>query len=98
MELWLQWQADVLRAAASATADWMTRRRDGTAAALHALARLSAYQDVNDASRLQSEWIAEQTKRLKSDMRALSTPTLLPQREAQEAQPSVDHRQTRQAF
>ncbi len=71
IELWLQWQADILKAAAPAAADWMTRRREGTAAALHALERLSACRDAKDASRIQSEWIEDETKRLETDMRAL---------------------------
>lgn len=76
MELWLQWQADVLKAAAPAAADWMTRRREGTEAALQTLARLNACHDIKDASEIQNEWIEGETKRLESDMRALSSPAL----------------------
>jgi hypothetical protein len=77
MELWLQWQADLLTSAAPAFADWMARRREGTEAALHALERLCACEDMADASRIQSEWIEGETKRLETDMRVLTGAALL---------------------
>jgi hypothetical protein len=95
MEIWLQWQAELLKVAGPATADWMTRRREGTESALRALERLCACQDPNDASKIQSEWIAEESKRLESDMRALSSPTLFPPRVA--AQASRHAAQTKRA-
>ena len=57
IDFWLQWQADMLKAAAPATADWIARRCEGTEAALRALERLTACQDVEDASKIQGEWI-----------------------------------------
>lgn len=77
VELWLQWQADVLKSAAPAMADWVARRRQGTEAALHALERLCACEDMADASRIQSEWIEEETKRLETDMRAFADAALV---------------------
>ncbi len=85
IELWLQWQADMLKAAAPATAHWIARRREGTEAALHALERLIACEDVEDASKIQGEWIEGETKRLESDVRALSGQALLWSRETGKA-------------
>lgn len=85
MELWLQWQADMLRAAAPAAAEWMTRRREGTAVALKTLERLSACQDVKEVSRIQSEWVEDETKRLETDMRALGGLSFLWSREPAKA-------------
>lgn len=82
VELWLQWQADMLKAAAPAMADWVARRREGTEAALQALERLCACADVADASKIQTEWIEGETKRLETDMRAL---TVVRRREAARA-------------
>jgi hypothetical protein len=76
MEIWLQWQADLLKAAAPAVTDWMTRRREGTEAALQALERLTACQDAKDASKIQTEWIEGETKRLESDMQSFFSPPL----------------------
>jgi len=72
MEFWLQWQADMMKTAASVTTDWLSRRREGAESALRALERLSACHDVNEASKVQREWIADEAERLGSDMRALS--------------------------
>ncbi len=77
MELWLQWQADLLKSAAPALADWVARRREGTEAALHALERLCTCEDIADASKIQSEWIEGETKRLETDMRALTGAALV---------------------
>jgi hypothetical protein len=77
VELWLQWQADMLRSAAPAMADWVARRREGTEAALHALERLCTCEDMADASKIQSEWIEEETKRLETDMRAFADAALV---------------------
>lgn len=85
MELWLQWQADLLKAVAPAAGDWMTRRREGTEAALLALARLTACQDAKEASKIQSEWVEGESKRLESDMRALSNPAFLWPRDSAKA-------------
>lgn len=88
VELWLQWQADMLKAVAPAMADWVTRRREGTEAALHALERLCACEDIADASTIQTEWIEGEAKRLETDMRALTgTATLVRRREATKAGP-----------
>lgn len=72
MQLWLQWQADVLKTMAPQTTDWMRRRREGTEAALHALEQLCACHNVAEASKVQNQWLEDETKRLESDMRALS--------------------------
>ena len=85
VELWLQWQADMLKAVAPAMADWVTRRREGTEAALHALERLCACEDVADASKIQAEWIEGETKRLETDMRALTDAAVVRRREAARA-------------
>jgi hypothetical protein len=37
VQIWLQWQADVLKAVAPTTTDWMKRRSEGTEAARRAL-------------------------------------------------------------
>jgi hypothetical protein len=85
MELWLQWQADLLKAAAPATAEWLTRRREGTAAALETLERLGTCQDIKEVSRIQSEWVEDETKRLETDMRVLGGLSFLWPREAAKA-------------
>jgi hypothetical protein len=76
MELWLQWQSEVLKAAAPATAEWMERRREGTDAALRTFQRLCACEDANDAAKIQSEWVNDESQRLKSDLESLSSPAL----------------------
>jgi len=70
MRVWLQWQAGVLNVAAPATADWFKRRREGTVAALHVLERLASCQDGLDASKVQREWIEDETQRLQEDWQA----------------------------
>src|SRR5579883_1688588 len=57
MQFWLQWQANMLKAVAPTTAEWMERRRQGTEAALHALDRLCACHSAAEASKVQSEWL-----------------------------------------
>lgn len=75
-ELWLQWQADMLKAAAPMAAEWMNRRRDGTQAALQAIHQLCACDSANDMVRVQKEWMAEEAKRLESDFRSLTSANL----------------------
>lgn len=53
VELWLQWQADVLKVAAPAAADWMARRREETEATLSAVQQLCACEDPKEAARIQ---------------------------------------------
>jgi hypothetical protein len=77
MQLWLQWQWGMLNAIAPTTTDWVTRRREGTEAALRALERLCACHNVAEASKVQNEWFEDEAKRLESDMRALSNSALL---------------------
>jgi len=91
MQFWLQWQADMLKAFAPTTTDWLGRRREGTEAALHALERLCACHNVADASKVQNEWIEDEAKRLESDMRALSNSALLWSREAAKANRPATH-------
>jgi len=76
IQLWLQWQTGMLKAAEQATTEWMVRRREGAEAALHTLERLTACEDPKDASAIQSEWIEQETKRLESDWRALGAQAL----------------------
>jgi hypothetical protein len=82
MRIWLQWQAGVLNAAAPATADWFRRRCAGTEAALHALERLASCHDGLDASKVQREWLEEETQRLQEDWRALTNQAFQWSREA----------------
>jgi hypothetical protein len=72
LETWLQLQSDALSMVAPATAEWMSRRREGTAAAIEAIERLSKSKDVQEATRVQSDWIKDESKRLEADMRALA--------------------------
>lgn len=85
MEVWFQWQADMLKTAAPIAADWMARRREGVEAVLRALERLGGCQDVKEISRIQSEWIEDETRRLESDARAFGNPALLWPREVAKA-------------
>ena len=73
MEFWFHWQADVLKTATPAAAEWMTRRREGAEAALQALERLCACHDAREVSKIQTEWVEDEQKRLEQDMRALGT-------------------------
>lgn len=82
MEMWLQWQADVLKAAAPVTAEWLARRREGTESALGALQRLCACEDAEGAAKVQSDWVSSETKRLESDLRCLSGSALFWSRDA----------------
>jgi hypothetical protein len=82
MRTWLQWQAAFLNAAAPTTADWFKRRCAGTEAALHVLGRLSSCRDGLDASKVQREWIEDETRRLQEDWRALTDQAFLWSREA----------------
>jgi hypothetical protein len=82
MRIWLQWQAGFLNAAAPATADWFRRRCAGTEAALHVLERLGSCRDGLDVSKVQREWIEEETQRLQEDWRALADQAFLWSREA----------------
>ncbi len=95
MQLWLQWQADVLKAMAPQTSDWMKRRREGTEAALHALEQLCACHNVAEASKVQNEWFEDEAKRLESDVRALGDSALLFSREtAKSGRPATHARRT----
>jgi hypothetical protein len=76
VEMWLQWQAEMLRAAAPAAVEWLARRREGTAAALQALEQLCTCERAEEASRIQSQWFEDERKRLESDLRALSGPAV----------------------
>jgi hypothetical protein len=74
LEMWLQWQAGMLRAAAPAAAEWLARRREGTEAALAALEQLCACERAEEASRIQSQWLEDERKRLETDLRAWTGP------------------------
>jgi|GEM_PF-2957912 hypothetical protein len=85
MQFWLQWQANMLKAVAPTTAEWMERRRQGTEAALHALDRLCACHSAAEASKVQSEWLKDEAKRLETDMRAFGNSALRLSEEAAKA-------------
>jgi hypothetical protein len=72
VETWLQFQSDALNAVAPAAAEWMERRREGTAAAIEAIERLSQSKDVQEAAKVQSDWMKDETKRLEADVRAMA--------------------------
>jgi hypothetical protein len=77
VEMWLQWEAELLRAAQPAASDWLTRRREGVESALAALERLCAAERAEEATRIQSEWFEDERKRLDADWRALAAPALI---------------------
>jgi len=72
LEICLRWQADLLKAAEPLTADWLERRREGTNAALDALERLARCTDLAEAASIQRDWFDGATKRLNSDIGALT--------------------------
>lgn len=77
LQTWLQLQSDALNTVAPAAAEWMNRRREGTAAAIEAIERLSKSKDVQEAAKVQSDWMKEETKRLEADVRAVTDQTAL---------------------
>jgi hypothetical protein len=81
----LHLQSDMLAASAPAAADWITRRRQGTTSALQAIEKLTKCKDMQDASQVQSEWLADEAKRLEADMRALGDQSLNLARAAERA-------------
>ena len=85
IETWLRLQAEMLNAASPATADWVARRREGTADALNAIEKLCKCKDFQDASKVQTEWLKDESKRLEADLRALSDQTATFARAAQKA-------------
>jgi hypothetical protein len=70
LETWLQLQLEALSVVAPAAADWMERRREGAAAAIDAIERLSASKDAQEAAKVQSDWMTAETQRLEADVRA----------------------------
>jgi len=72
LEIWLQWQQEMLKAAAPAAAAWFERRREGTEVTLKALGQLTSCGDLKEAAALQREWVENETKRLEADAQALS--------------------------
>lgn len=73
IEFWLRWQADLFQSAAPATADWMARRCEGSEFALQALQRLCACGDAQEAAKVQSDWVADETERLERDFRLMTS-------------------------
>ncbi len=71
LEVWLRWQAGLLKTAAPAVVEWMERRREGTEAVCEALERLTGCEDVASATEVQREWAEGAVKRLEADFRAL---------------------------
>jgi len=79
-QLWLQWQTDLWKTAASANAAWIARRQQGTAAALQALDKLAGCGTAAEAAEVQREWVEGAMQRLESDFRvAGAQATALPQ-------------------
>jgi hypothetical protein len=72
IETWLQFQSETLNMVAPAAADWMTRRREGTAAAIDAIERLGKSKDAQEAAKVQSDWLKDETHRLEADVRAVA--------------------------
>jgi len=77
IEAWLHLQSEMLNAATPATAEWLDRRREGTTAALETIEKLAKCKDAQDASKVQSDWVKDETKRLEADMRAFGDQALL---------------------
>lgn len=86
-QLWLQWQADFLKAVAPLQAAWIKRRQEGTAAALQTLEKLAACGSPAEAIDIQREWLKDEMERLESDFRvAGAQATALPQELAKAGQ------------
>jgi hypothetical protein len=76
LEHWLQFQADLFRAAQPALLGWVDRRCEGSEAALQAFAGLATCQDLGQAMSIQSEWLSASMKRLESDLQAAAEQAL----------------------
>lgn len=81
-EIWLRWQADMLKAAEPVTARWLERRREGTEAALEAIEKLAGCRDLSDAASIQRDWLDGTMKRWSSDIEALTSHTMALSQEA----------------
>lgn len=73
-EIWLRWQADMVKAAEPVTAGWLERRREAAAAALEAVEQLASCSptDLGRAAAIQREWLDGAMKRWNLDMEALT--------------------------
>lgn len=81
-EIWLRWQADMLKAAEPVTTGWLERRREGTEAALEAIEKLAACRDLSEAASIHSDWLDGAMKRLNSDIEVLTEQAMAMSREA----------------
>src|ERR1041384_538025 len=70
IEHWLQFQADLLRAAESNLVGWIDRRCEGTSAALSSLVRLSTSHDMGEAVAIHSDYLDGVMKRLDRDFQS----------------------------
>jgi len=77
LEIWLRWQADILRAVEPASVAWLERRREGAATALEALEKLARCADLTEAAAVQRDWLDGAVRRLRADVAALTDQTLL---------------------
>jgi hypothetical protein len=66
-EIWLRWQADMLKAAEPVTTGWLERRRESTEAALEAIEKLAGCRDFSEVASIQSNWLDGAMKRLNSN-------------------------------
>lgn len=71
LEVWLRWQAGMLEAAATATADWIARRHEGTEATLKTIERFGSCNDFAEMFEIQNDWVGDEMKRLQADMQVL---------------------------
>jgi hypothetical protein len=71
-EMWLRYQADMLRAVEPATLGWLQRQRESADAGLQMLTRLAACSDVQETAAIQREWLDGMVKRFSADFRAVA--------------------------
>lgn len=72
IQMWLQWQAAIFKAATPAATDWMERRSEGSRATLLAVQQLCSCEDAAEIAKIQNQWMADESKRLEQDFRSLS--------------------------
>jgi hypothetical protein len=70
VEHWLQFQADLFRAATPMLLGWIDRRCEASGAALRAAGGLASCQDVGEAMAIHSDWLSGSMKRLDHDLQA----------------------------
>lgn len=70
-EHWLQFQADLFKAAEPALLGWIDRRCQGSGALLRAAGSLASCQDPGEAMAIHSDWLSGSMKRLELDCQAM---------------------------